>query len=171
MWGQQENVLGCGRRCGKRYERCRKVCWGVGEVRGDVGKGEGIEEVWISVLGPHILTHSHTLPPFLSPHPFPHANTLSHSPHTVFHTPPHSSPLDPHLSYLTSPHTPTHFPPYLLPQLPSPPATPLHTSQSPFTPCTHPHLSPHLPPQFQLCGEVTVPCDDVTLVNLTGKGR
>ena len=37
-------MLGCkGRkgRCGKRYKRkCRKVCWGVGEVRGDVGKGE-----------------------------------------------------------------------------------------------------------------------------------
>ena len=29
-------------RCGKRYERsCRKVLWGVGEVRGDVKKGEG----------------------------------------------------------------------------------------------------------------------------------
>ena len=36
----------CGRkgRCGKRYKRrCRKVCWGVGEVRADVGKGEGSE--------------------------------------------------------------------------------------------------------------------------------
>ena len=31
-------------RCEKRYERkCRKVCWGVGEVRGDVRKGEGSE--------------------------------------------------------------------------------------------------------------------------------
>ena len=40
-------MLGCGGRkegCGKRYERrCRKVGWGVGEVRGDVGKGEGRE--------------------------------------------------------------------------------------------------------------------------------
>ena len=44
-------------RCGERYEgRCRKVCWGVGEVRRDVGKGEGSEErweMWGSVLGPH----------------------------------------------------------------------------------------------------------------------
>ena len=41
-------MLGCGGRkgrCGKRYERrCRKVCWGVGEVRGDVGKGGGGKE-------------------------------------------------------------------------------------------------------------------------------
>ena len=54
-------MLGCGGRkgrCRKRYEsRCRKVCWVVGEVRGDVGKGEGSEEMWGSVLGPHPLTH------------------------------------------------------------------------------------------------------------------
>ena len=46
-------MLGCGgtkRRCRKRYERCRKVCWGVGEVRGDIGKGEGREEMWESVV-------------------------------------------------------------------------------------------------------------------------
>ena len=38
-------MLRCGGRkgiCEKRYERkCRKVCRGVGEVRGDVRKGEG----------------------------------------------------------------------------------------------------------------------------------
>ena len=35
VWGRKG-------RCGKRYyeRRCRKVCWGMGEVRGDVGKGE-----------------------------------------------------------------------------------------------------------------------------------
>ena len=36
-------MLGCGGRkgrCGKRDERCRKVCWVVGEVRGDLRKGE-----------------------------------------------------------------------------------------------------------------------------------
>ena len=49
-------MLGCGGRrgrCGKRYERRRrKVCWGVKEVRGDVGKGEGNEvreEMWEEV--------------------------------------------------------------------------------------------------------------------------
>ena len=31
MWGEE----------GKMYERrCRKVCWGVGEARGDVEKGQ-----------------------------------------------------------------------------------------------------------------------------------
>ena len=34
-------MLGSGgrkERCGKRYKRrCRKVCWGVGAVRGDAG--------------------------------------------------------------------------------------------------------------------------------------
>ena len=39
-------MLGCEGRCGKRYERrCRKVCWGVGEVRRDVGKSEVREEM------------------------------------------------------------------------------------------------------------------------------
>ena len=33
------------------------MCWGVGEVRGDVGKGEVGEEMWGSVLGPHTQTH------------------------------------------------------------------------------------------------------------------
>ena len=45
-------MLGCGGRkgrCRKRYERrCSKVCRGVGEVRGDVRKGEEMweEECW-----------------------------------------------------------------------------------------------------------------------------
>ena len=46
MWGEEgemwEEVRG----------RCRKVCWGVKEVRGDVGKGE-VREMWGSVLGIH----------------------------------------------------------------------------------------------------------------------
>ena len=75
-------------RCEKRYERRshRKVCWGMGEVRGDGGKGEGSEEMWGSVLGPH--THPIPLPLRLSsPHiPTPHAKTLPHSPHTLSHT-------------------------------------------------------------------------------------
>ena len=32
MWGV---------RVGKCWGRCEKVCWGVGEVRGDVGRGVG----------------------------------------------------------------------------------------------------------------------------------
>ena len=129
MW---ESVLGCG----KRYERrCRKVCWGVGETRGDVGKGEVREVKWGSVLGPHAVTHfptpppthQHTSPltPIHSPTPLP---TLLHSP--LFF-----------LFQLTSPHITTHFPtppPYLFPQLPSPPPIPQCTS--PLTPCTLPHL-------------------------------
>ena len=39
-----ENVFGCGGRgdvggVGKCWERCEKVCWGVREVRREVGKG------------------------------------------------------------------------------------------------------------------------------------
>ena len=135
-------MLGCGGRkgrCGKRYERrCRKVCWGVGEVRGDVGKGEVREEMRGSVLGPHTQTHFPTPLPFLPPHPFPTCPILSpisfrHMP-THFPTHPIHSP-----TLLHSPHTPTHFstppptPPYLFPQLPSPPPThfPTHPMHSP----------------------------------------
>ena len=49
------------------------MCWGVGEVRGDVGKSEEREmlgSVGRSVLGPHTLTHFPTPLPFFSPHPF-----------------------------------------------------------------------------------------------------
>ena len=140
-------MLGCGGRkgrCGKRYKRrCRKVCWGMGEVREDVGKGEGIEvreDTWESVggsvLGPYTLTHFPRPPPFLSPHPFP--------------TRQHTSPLTPYTLPCPSPHIFPYLPPHLFPQLPSPPPTPQHTS--PLTPCTLPHLSP----QFRLCGEVTM---------------
>ena len=115
------------------------MCWDVGEVTGDVAKGEGNQvrqEMWGSVLVPHTLIHFPTPPPFVSPH----ANTLPHSPHTLSHT----SPLPTHLSL--SPPTP----PIPLPTVPLiSPYTPPHF---PLTPCTLPHLFPHLTPQFQLCG-------------------
>ena len=112
--------------------------------------------MWGSVLGPHTLTHFPTPPPFLSPHPFPHANTLSHSPHKVSHTPPHTSPLPTYLTLLipTPQHTSLH-PPHLFPQLPSPPSTPQHIPHSP-------HIFPH-----SLDYVAKLPCDDVTLINLT----
>ena len=95
------------------------MCWDVGEVRGDVGKGE-VREMWVSELGPHTITHFHTPPPFLSPHPFPtrplHPNTLPHSPHALSHTSPHIFPNS--FNYVAK-----------------------------------------------------LPCDDVTLINLTGKAQ
>ena len=128
------------------------MCWGVGEVRGDVGKGEGSEvreEMWGSVLRPHTLTHFHT-PPIPLPTSFLH--TPTHFPTHPIHSPTLLL-CTPHTSFLTCPHTPTHFPtpattppPYLFLQLPLPPPTPQHTS--PFTPCTL--------PQLRLCGEVTM---------------
>ena len=115
--------------------RCRKVCWGVGEVREDVRKGvrsEVKEEIWGSVLGPHTLTHFPT-PSLSSPHtPTPHVNTLPHSPHTL------STPIPTHLS-LSPPHFPTP-PPYLFPHLPSPP---LHPNTLPHSPHTLSHIFPH----------------------------
>ena len=119
VWGRK------GRR-GKRYERCWKVCWGVGEVKGDVGKGEGSEmreEMWRSVLGP-----SNTLP-YTSSIPLP---TCQHTSPLTPYTLPHFS--TPHTSMLTSPHTSLHLPPYHFPPLPLPPPTPQHTS--PLNPCT-----------------------------------
>ena len=131
------------------------MCWGVGEVRGDVGKGEGSEEMWGSVLGPHTLTHL----PYSSPHILSlHANTFSYSPHTLSHTPPHTS-------FPTSPYIPTHSP-YLFPQLPSPP---LHPNTLPHSPNSLSHTSPHIFPHSFNC--VTKLCDDVILINLTGKAR
>ena len=45
-----ESVLGCGGGrggMGKCWERCEKVCWGGGEVRGDVGGSVGVvEKCW-----------------------------------------------------------------------------------------------------------------------------
>ena len=157
--GIVENVLGCGKRC--RYERrCKKVCWGVGEVSGDVGKSEG-GNVGKCVRAPHLntlpctslipfLTRQHTSPltPYTLPHPYPHFSS-------------------PHTSFLSSLHTPTHFP------------TPLPTAPltSPYTPTnTFPH-SPHaLSHTFPTSSHsfdyvAKLPCDDVTLINLTGKAQ
>ena len=99
------------------------MCWGVGEVTGDVEKSEGNEvsqKMWgRTVLGPHTLTHFLTPPPFLSPHPFPTRQHTSHSPHTLSHTPPHTSPLPtplflpPNTLPYTSPHTSSHSSPHL----------------------------------------------------------
>ena len=86
---------------------------------------------------PHSSPHTPTQFPTLAIHSITPLPTLLHSLH-IF------------------PYLPTHFPappptpPYLLPQLPSPPPTPKHTSS--LTSCT----LPHLPPQFRLCGEVTL---------------
>ena len=137
-------MLGCGVRKGDVGRgirgRGRKVCWGVGEVRGDVGKGEVREEMWGSVLGSHILTHFSTPPPFFSPHPFPTCQHTSHSPQIFLYLPPH-----PNTFPYTSPHTSSH----------SSPDLPLHPNTLPHSPHA---LSPHLPPQFRLCGEVTMHC-------------
>ena len=125
----------------------------MGEVRGDVGKGEVRKEMWGSLLGLHTLTNFPTPPPFLYPHPFPICQHTS-SPHTLSHTPLHS----PHTGtlYHTSP-------------LPS------HLSLSPPTPLDislhlppHPNTLPHTFPN-SLNYVAKLPCDDVTLINLIGK--
>ena len=123
-----ESALGCGggwwrcRGCGKCYERCKKVCWGVGEMLGEVWgvekcwgrRGKVLGEVWESLLGcfkgglvgfsmplftlPHIFFHfpipQHTFS-YLSQH-FPTTPTLlllpPPHPNTLF-TPLPTSPL------------------------------------------------------------------------------
>ena len=138
------------------------MCWVVGEVRGDIRKGEESEvreEMWGSVLGLHTRTHFTTSPPHSSPHiPPPHANTLPHLPHTLSHT----SPLPTHLSLLipTPQHTSLHLPPHTSSH--SSPHLHLHPNTLP----THPMHSPTSSPQLGLCCEVL--CDDVALINLTG---
>ena len=119
------------------------MCWGVGEVR----KGEGSEEMWGSVLGPHTLTHFTTPPPVLplTPTHFPthpiHFPTLLHSPHIFSYSSPHPNTL-PYTSFHSSPYTPTHFP-------------------------THPMHSPHIFPH-SLDYVAKLPSDDVALINLIG---
>ena len=158
--GKCVGVWGRKARCGKRYERrCRKACWGVGEVREDVRKGEvgDVGKCETKCVG---APHSNTLP-YISPIPLPTSLPLTlthfptplpallHSPHifpyssTHPNTLPYTVHLPPHHPYLfslptaslTSPYTPTHFP-------------------------THPMHSPtHLPtssPQFGLCGKLTL---------------
>ena len=61
--------------------------WGVGEVRGDVKKGEMREEMWGSVLGPHTQIQFPTSPPFLSLHPFPTCQHTSPLSHILLHSP------------------------------------------------------------------------------------
>ena len=137
VWGEEET-------CGKRYERCRKVCWGVGEVRKDVRKGEGSEvgeEMWGSVLGPHTLTHFPTHPnPMHFTTPLP---TLHHSPH-IF---PYSSPHPNTLPY-TSPHTSSHSSPHLS----------QHPNTLPHSPHALFHTSPHIFPH-SLDYMAKLPCD------------
>ena len=123
-------MLGCGGRkgCGKRYERrCMKVSWDVGEIRGDVGKGEG-REMWgiKSVLGLHTSTHFRTSSSLPSPHPFPtRQHTSPLAPYTFPH-PPHTSPLPTHLSLL--PPTPPHISSHSSSDLP------LHPNTLPYSP-------------------------------------
>ena len=98
---------------------------------------------------PHTPTH------FLSPYTFPHPYPL------IPYTLPHFS--TPHTSFLTSPHTPTHFP---TPPIPLPTAT-LTSHYTPTHFPTHPMHSPHIfPHSFDYVAKL--PCDDVTLINLTG---
>ena len=103
--------------------------------------------------------------PYTSPIPLPTCQRTS-SPHTLSHTPPHS----PHTLSHTSP-LPTHL--SLPPPTPPPtPPIPLRTATltSPYTPThfpTHPMHSPHLfPHSFDYVAKL--PCDDVTLINLSG---
>ena len=116
--------------------------------------GKVRKEIWGSVLGPHTLTHfptplhilsshANTLPlPIHSPTPLPthpiHSTTLLHSSHVFPYLPPH-----PKTFPYTFPHTSSH----------SSPDLPLHLNTLPHS--SH-ALSPHLPPQFRLCGEVTM---------------
>ena len=128
---------------------------GCGEVRGDVGKGEG-GNVGKCVGAPHpntFLSHpfSHSSP-ILSPH----ANTLPHLPHTLSHTPPHTSSLPTHLSLppntlsYTSPHISRHSSSHL----------PLHPNTLPHSPYALFHTFPH---SFDYVAKL--PCDDVPLIN------
>ena len=90
----------------------------------------------------------HTPMRFLSPYTFPHPSPLT--PYTL----PHFS--TPHTSFLTSPYTPytsSH----------SYPDLPLHPNTLPHSPHA---LSSPLPHSFDYVAKL--PCDDVTLINLTG---
>ena len=71
---------GCGRVCGVN----EVVCWGMAEVKRDVGGDEERFGVWgpntLPYISPHILTFPLHLP---SPYLPPHLNTLSYAyPHT-----------------------------------------------------------------------------------------
>ena len=127
----------------------------MGEVRGDVGKGEG-REMWgiKSVLRPHTSTHFPTSSPLPSPHPFPtRQHTSPLTPYTFLHF------STPHTSFLTSPtphHISLHLPPHPHISSHSSPDLPLHPTHFLIHPMHSPtSLSPHLTPLFRLCGEVT----------------
>ena len=143
------------------------MCWGVEEVRGDVGKGE-VKEMWGSEGGSVVGTPHHNTLPWTSPNPLPtsfthkpshfpthpipvHSPTPLHFPH-IFpclhphpNTLPYTSPHTPHTAPTTSPFTPTHFP-----------TNPMHS----------PHIFLH---SFDYVAKL--PCDHVTLINLTGKAQ
>ena len=100
--------------------------------------------------------HFPTSSPLPSPHSFPtRLHTSPLTPYTFPH-PPDTSPLPTHLSLPPPHHISLHLPPHPI-SLPTAPLT------SPYTPThflIHPMhsptpLSPHLTPQFRLCGEVT----------------
>ena len=114
--------------CGGGKGRCKER-WG---EWGDVGKYVG---------APHPNTLHYT-----SPIPLPTSLPLTP---THFLTHPTHFPI-PHTSFLTHPHILTHFP--------TPPPTPLPTAPltSPYTPTHFPTHPMHSPPQFGLCGEVTM---------------
>ena len=107
------------------------------------------------MLGPHTLTHFPTPPPFLSPHP----SSCQHTSPLTSYTFPHPSP---HVFPYSSQHTSLHLPPYLFLQLTSP-YTPTHFR-------SHPMHSPHIFPH-SLVYVAKLPCDDVTLINLTGQWK
>ena len=94
--------------------KMRKVCWGVGEVTGDLGKARRTSTHFLPHFSISLFTLSIPLPTsFLtSPHTPTHFFTLSHSPHTLSHTSPHTSShphTSPHISSYP-PHNPAHFP-------------------------------------------------------------
>ena len=105
-----------------------------------------------SVSEPHTLTHFPTPPPFL-------LFTPTHFPTHPIHFP---TPLPTHLSLLIptpqhacyhTPHTSSHLSPHLS----------LHPNTLLHSPHALSHIFPH-----SLDHVVKLPCDDVTLINLTG---
>ena len=126
-----------------------------GKVR--VGRRCGELKVCWGPIPQYISLHlPHSPPHILSPH----AYTLPHSPHTL-------SPPSPHIFPYLPPH-PNTFP-YISPHTPhifshSSPDLPLHPNTLPYL--LH-ALSPQLTPRFDYVAKL--PCDDVTLMNLTRK--
>ena len=108
---------------------------GCGEIRGDVGKGEG-REMWgiKSVLGPHTSTHFPTSSLLPSPHPFPtrqHTSPLTPSPLPTYLSLPPPTPHHISLHLLHTPHISSH----------SSPDLPLHPNTLPYSPHALSHTS------------------------------